>query len=64
MKVKYDSQQDILYLQLRKEQIFESDEDRNGVIIDYSADGQIVGIELLNATKSVESPMKVEYEFA
>ena len=64
MKVKYDKEQDILYLSLSDEAVFESDEEKKGVILDYSAEGRIVGIEILNASKHVGNPAKVEYEFA
>ena len=64
MKVKYDREQDILYVSLSNEAIFESDEEKKGIILDYSAKGHIVGIEVLNASKQVGNPAKVEYEFA
>jgi uncharacterized protein YuzE len=64
MKVKYDKEQDILYVSFSEEAVFESDEEKKGVILDYSANGYIVGIELLNASKQVGNPAKVEYEYA
>jgi len=64
MKVKYDREVDILYISFSDEIVFESDEGKKGVILDYSADGRIVGIELLNASKQTVNPAKVEYEFA
>jgi uncharacterized protein YuzE len=64
MKVKYDKDLDILYVSFSNEAVFESDEDKKGVILDYSSNGHIVGIEVLNATKRVGNPVKVEYEFA
>jgi len=64
MKVKYDREVDILYVSLSDEVVFESDEDKKGVILDYSADGRIVGIEILNASAQAENPANVEYEFA
>jgi len=64
MKVKYDKEQDIFYVSFSDEAVFESDEDKKGIILDYSASGKIVGIELLNASQQMESPTKVEYEIA
>jgi len=64
MKVKYDREQDILYVLFSDEAIYESDEDKKGVILDYTSNGQIVGIEILNASKQVGNPSKVEYEIA
>jgi len=64
MKVKYDKETDILYIKLSDLIIAESDEDKKGVILDYTVDGQLVGIEVLNASKSAIQPSKVEYEIA
>lgn len=64
MKVKYDKETDILYITLSDEQIEESDEDKKGFVLDYSKTGNLVGIEILNASKSSINPAKVEYEVA
>jgi uncharacterized protein YuzE len=64
MKVKYDKEQDIIYLSFSEEAVYESDEDKKGVILDYAASGKIVGMELLNASRQVRNPAKVEYEVA
>ena len=64
MKVKYDREVDILYISLSDEAVFESDEDKKGIILDYSAEGRITGIEILNASKQTGNPAKLEYEFA
>ena len=64
MKVKYDKETDILYIRLSDIAIDESDEDKEGIILDYSANGQLVGIEVLNASKTTVEPSKVEYEYA
>ena len=64
MKVKYDKEQDILYVSFSDEAVFESDEDKKGIILDYSSSGKIVGLELLNASRQMENPNKMEYEIA
>ena len=64
MKVKYDKEHDILYVSFSDEAVFESDEEKKGFILDYSVEGNIIGIEVLNASKQVSNPAKVEYEFA
>jgi len=64
MKVKYDKSVDILYLSFSDEKIFESDEEKKDIILDYTKDGKIVGIEVLNASQHMNNPVKVEYEFA
>jgi uncharacterized protein YuzE len=64
MKVKYDKEVDILYIHLSDEKIRESDEDKPGIILDYDSSGNIIGIEVLNASKKIPQPMKFEYEVA
>jgi uncharacterized protein YuzE len=64
MKVKYDKEVDVLYITLNDTPIIESDEEKKGVIIDYDANGKIVSIEILNASKNLTQPSVVEYEVA
>ena len=64
MKVKYDKEVDILYIQFSDEKVSESDEEKPGIILDYDIDGNILGIEVLNASKKMPQPMKFEYEVA
>jgi len=64
MRVRYDREVDILYIRLTETKIEESDEERQGTIIDYDADGMIVGIEILNASKRMVHPAMVELEVA
>ena len=64
MKVKYDKEVDILYILFSEKAIYDSDEGKPGIILDYSEDGDIIGIEILNASKKIPSPNKVEYEIA
>ncbi len=63
MKLKYDKETDILYIRLNDKKIVESEE-KNGVIIDYSENGEVVAIEILAASKNENAPLKVEYEVA
>jgi uncharacterized protein YuzE len=42
--------------------IAESSEEKPGVIFDYDAGGQVVGIEILNASQQVLNPHAIEYE--
>jgi uncharacterized protein YuzE len=53
MKVRYDEEADALYIRLRKGQYYESDEIKEGFILDYDADGNIVGIEILQASSNL-----------
>jgi uncharacterized protein YuzE len=61
MKVTYDLEVDVLRILFRDTAIEESDEDKPGVILDYDKDGNVVGLEVLNASTRVENPRGVEY---
>ena len=47
MRLKVDMESDALYVRLSEEPIEESEEVSGSIIIDYSKDGKVVGIELL-----------------
>lgn len=49
MKLGYDPQADALYMRITQADIVESEEAQPGLIIDFDADGKIVGMEFLNA---------------
>lgn len=51
MKYQYDPQADALYIEVSQRKIIESDMVDDGVILDYDQKGQIVGIEILDASK-------------
>ena len=61
MKVTYDPEVDVLRILLSNAPIEESDEDKPGVILDYDKDGNIVGLEILDASIRMENPRCVEY---
>jgi len=64
MKIKYDKEVDILYIHFSEGKIVESDEDKPGIILDYDDKGNIVGIEVINASTQMPQRMKFEYEVA
>ena len=64
MKVTYDQEVDVLRIVLSNAAIEESDEDKPGVILDYDVSGNVVGIEILDASKRMENPRSVEYAVA
>ena len=61
MKVTCDPEVDVLRILFRDVPIEESDEDKPGVILDYDKDGNLVGMEVLNASQRVENPRSVDY---
>ena len=64
MKIRYDKETDIVYISFSSLKIYESDQEKPGIILDYSADGQIVGIEVLNASSKMEMENGILYEVA
>lgn len=55
MNVEYDARADIFHVLLNDKPIEESDELEPGVIVDYDADGNVVGIEVLDASKRIKA---------
>lgn len=62
MKVIFDPETDTLSLIFREERIAESDEVREGVIIDYSKDGKVVSMEILDASEQISEPQGILFE--
>jgi uncharacterized protein YuzE len=61
MKVTYDPDVDVLRIILSDSAVIESDEERPGIILDFDADGNVVGLEILEASKRVDNPRSVNY---
>jgi len=53
MRLKIDKENDALYFRLDESAIVESEEVQPGVILDFNADNQVVGIEILGLTDRV-----------
>ena len=51
MKIDYDKEVDALYIQFLNEKASETEEVEPGVIVDFTKDGRVLGIEILNASK-------------
>ena len=64
MKVVYDPEVDVLRILFSNAPIEESDEEKPGVILDFDKDGNVVGIEILDASRRMENPKSVEYAVA
>jgi uncharacterized protein YuzE len=64
MKVTYDPEVDVLRIVFSAAPIKESDEDKPGVILDYDTNGNVVGLEILDASKRMENPRSLEYAVA
>jgi uncharacterized protein YuzE len=53
MKAKYDSDVDVLRINWSDAEIEESDSVSPGIILDYDSQGNVIGIEVLNASKKI-----------
>ena len=62
MKIRYDPDADTLNIILKDAAIVESDEDKPGVILDYDEKGDLVSVEILDASARVGKPAGVEFE--
>ena len=64
MKMIYDKETDTLSIILRPGAVAESDEVREGLILDYDKAGRLVSLELLDASEQVRQPRSVEFALA
>lgn len=62
MKVIYDHETDALTVIFTDTLVAESDEDKPGVILDYDASGNLVSLEILDASRRVTSPSRIDYQ--
>ena len=54
MKLNYYPETDSLYINLSEQPSIESQEISEGILLDYDADGRLVGIDIDNASNKVE----------
>jgi uncharacterized protein YuzE len=63
MKMHYDEKVDALYLTLDDSEVVESEEVKPGIVLDFNAENQVVGIEVLDLRKRVPSANLKEMQF-
>ncbi|MBS3909094.1 MAG: DUF2283 domain-containing protein [Actinobacteria bacterium] len=66
MRLKIDHKNDALYFRLDESAIVDSEEVRPGVILDYDANDNVIGIEILGLSKRVpaETLKNLQFETA
>ena len=64
MKITYEQEVDILRILFNDNDINESDETQPGIIMDYDKEGNVVGIEILQASKNTNNPMVCDFAVA
>jgi len=61
MRVIYDERTDTLTIIFSDSPVVESDEEKPGVILDYDREGHLVSLEILDASRRVVSPTRIDY---
>lgn len=64
MKALYNIRADSWTLELRPGPVAESDQHKPGVILDYDASGNLVGIEILDASQRVAEARTMQFQVA
>jgi len=64
MKVVYDPETDTLTIIFSDMPVAESDEDKPGVILDYDELGNLISLEILDASRRMPFPTRIEYQVA
>ncbi len=62
MKVQYDHRTDTLTILLTDAVVAESDEEKPGIILDFDEKGNLVSLEILDASQRIGLPNHIEYE--
>jgi uncharacterized protein YuzE len=63
MKVSYDARTDTVSVTLKVDaRVVESDEVRPGLILDYDEHGEVVSVEILEASSRITEADKVDFE--
>ena len=61
MKFNYDKKADALAIRFSDKPYAESDEVSEGVIFDYNKQGQIIGLEILDASRKMPKELKQKF---
>ncbi len=59
MKTVYDAESDALYVRFAEKPIVESEEVSEGVVLDFDAEGRIVAVEFLDASRHIAAGAKL-----
>jgi len=63
MKINYDEKTDSLSITFKSnDKIVESDEAKPGIISDYNQAGELVSMEILDASKHISEAKKIEFQ--
>lgn len=62
MKIEYDPKADALYIRLAAGRVADSEEVRPGVVLDFDANGRVLGIEMLDVSERADNPREMAFE--
>ena len=62
MKIEYDPRADAMYIRLAAGEVVDSDEVRPGVVLDFDAQGRVLGIEMLGVSRQADNPREMAFE--
>ena len=60
LKISYDPKHDVLYLNFSENKIIDTIEVNRGVLIDYGKNGEMIGVEMIEASSLVDDPRSYE----
>jgi uncharacterized protein YuzE len=53
MRIRYDDKVDALYLELDDSEVVDSDEVKPGIVVDFNAKKEVVGVEVLDFKRRI-----------
>jgi YD repeat-containing protein len=62
VKVVYNTATDVLTVELKPGPVAESDEGKPGVILDYDEQGNLIGVEVLDASRRVADVRSMQFQ--
>ncbi len=64
MRIKYDEKKDAIYIRFSEKPYFQSDEIKEGFILDFDKKGKVVGLEILDVSENLpkEALSKISFE--
>ena len=63
MRIRYDKEVDALYLRFDDASVAESEEVKPGIVVDFNAAGQVIGVEVLDLKRQVPPADLKELKF-
>jgi uncharacterized protein YuzE len=61
MNANYDIETDTLTIVFKPGDVAESDEDKPNVVLDYNTEGELIGMEILDASKHIADVTQFQF---